>query len=329
MSNHTKNGVFTISLDFEIHWGVSDHRTIEGYRENLENVPKVVERLLDLFEKRKIHATWATVGMLFGDTKTELKNMVPPGLQPTYLNPKYSNYPVLEMAGENIIADPFHFALPLIQKIQRTSGQEIGSHTFSHFYCLERGQTLEQLRADLVAAKKMAKKMDVELKTIIFPRNQYDEKTLEICRELGFSVFRGNENHWIYEPRNRENETLSRRFARLLDTYINLSGNNTHLPTCENGLWNVPSSRFLRPFSPKLAVLDGLRFQRIKNEMTRAARQKRLFHLWWHPHNFGKYMDQNFKFLEKVLDHFENLRQREGFESLNMFEIANQSKFSV
>ena len=50
-------GTFVLSLDFEIHWGVSDHRTIESYNENLRNVPEVVRRTLALFEKRKIHAT--------------------------------------------------------------------------------------------------------------------------------------------------------------------------------------------------------------------------------------------------------------------------------
>ncbi|MEI2824755.1 MAG: hypothetical protein V9F02_15165 [Chitinophagaceae bacterium] len=69
-------GVMVISLDFEIHWGVSDRRSIESYRENLESVPAVVLRLLDIFRENKIHCTWATVGMLFCKSKKELFSYV-------------------------------------------------------------------------------------------------------------------------------------------------------------------------------------------------------------------------------------------------------------
>ena len=87
-----KGGIFVISLDFEIHWGVSDHRTIESYHENLKNVPLVVQRLLELFGRRNIHATWATVGMLFCQNKRELSESVAEEQQPTYNNPEIHHY---------------------------------------------------------------------------------------------------------------------------------------------------------------------------------------------------------------------------------------------
>ena len=58
-------GIFTISLDFELFWGVRDHRTLEDYGENVRNVHKIVPGLLALFDKYDIHCTWATVGFLF------------------------------------------------------------------------------------------------------------------------------------------------------------------------------------------------------------------------------------------------------------------------
>ncbi len=56
-------GTFVISLDFELHWGVRDHRTVADYRENLLGVRRVVPALLSLFSEFGIHATWATVGL--------------------------------------------------------------------------------------------------------------------------------------------------------------------------------------------------------------------------------------------------------------------------
>jgi hypothetical protein len=69
-------------------------------------------------------------------------------------------------------------------------------------------------------------------------------------------------------------------------------------------------------------MLDGLRLGRIKNAMTDAALNKRLYHLWWHPHNFGRNTAQNIAFLERIAEHYVLLRERHGFASLNMEELS-------
>jgi hypothetical protein len=87
---------------------------------------------------------------------------------------------------------------------------------------------------------------------------------------------------------------------------------------------NIPGSCFLRPYNRKLSFLESLRISRIKNEMTAAAKKNAVYHLWWHPHNFGKDMDKNFAGLEKILDHFSTLNSKYGMQSLNMKEIYEQ-----
>ena len=57
-----KKGILTISLDFELYWGLIDQLQIEDYESNLKNVHKVIPKLLNLFSKNSINATWATVG---------------------------------------------------------------------------------------------------------------------------------------------------------------------------------------------------------------------------------------------------------------------------
>jgi hypothetical protein len=57
--------------------------------------------------------------------------------------------------------------------------------------------------------------------------------------------------------------------------------------------------------------------------MTFAAKKKRLYHLWWHPHNFGKNVQENINFLKKILDHYLLLKNRYSFISLNMGELPS------
>jgi peptidoglycan/xylan/chitin deacetylase (PgdA/CDA1 family) len=319
-------GTFVISIDFEIHWGVSDHRTIESYNENLSNVPEVVRRTLELFERRKMHATWATVGMLFCHNKKELFEHVDPEHRPTYDNPALSNYVIAEQAGEDERSDPYHYANSVVKQIIQTPFQELGTHTYSHYYCLEPGQTPQQFYHDLAAAKKLIEKEKVNAVSIVFPRNQYNDDCLEQCRKTGFYCYRGNYPSWIYRAEAKSTESKWKRAARFFDTYLPVTGQRYVRAEQHDGMVNVPASCFLRPYNKQFSFLESLRMRRIKKEMEVAAKKKAIYHLWWHPHNFGKDMDRNFNNLEMILDHFDKLAVKYGMVSSGMKEIYEQIK---
>lgn len=319
-----KTGIFTISLDFEIHWGVSDHRTVESYRENLLNEPVVVRRLLKLFEQRKIHATWATVGMLFCRNKKELFDLVKPEHRPSYESKSLSNFLVAETAGEDEQNDPYHFSGSTVKDIAVTPYQELSTHTYSHYYCLEPGQLPQQFDHDLAAARHLLQREGVPAVSIVFPRNQYSEEYLEQCRKNGFYCYRGNYPSWMYSPQAKSTEGKMKRAFRFLDTYLPVTGQRYVHVTKEKDLVNVPASCFLRPYSKRFSFLEGLRIRRIKKEMEAAAKKKALYHLWWHPHNFGANMEENFATLALILDHFDHLSKRYGMISMNMKEIYEQ-----
>ena len=156
MANSTPSpeppGALVISLDFEINWGVRDQQTLAQYGPHLLGVRQAVPAMLELFAEYGLHATWATVGLLFFRTKAELLAHLP-AVQPQYADPNLSPYLALDAVGEDEAHDPYHFGYSLIQQIKATPGQEMASHTFCHYYCLERGQTLEAFRADLQAAE--------------------------------------------------------------------------------------------------------------------------------------------------------------------------------
>src|SRR5687767_6180386 len=108
----TRRGALVISLDFEIHWGVRDHRPADSpYSANLLGERQAIPAMLRLFEAYGIHATWATVGMLFARTREEWRDLSP-HLKPRYTRPELDPYD--EPLGENEEADPLHFAPTLI-----------------------------------------------------------------------------------------------------------------------------------------------------------------------------------------------------------------------
>ena len=104
---------------------------------------------------------------------------------------------------------------------------------------------------------------------------------------------------------------------------MNISGNNTYTieDTKNKELIDVPGSRFFRPYSRKLSFLEGLKIRRIKQSMTDAAKNGRIYHLWWHPHNFGTYMQENLSLLEEICRHFDYLKKTYNLKSSFISEI--------
>ena len=314
-------GTFIISLDFELHWGVRDVRTVGQYRENLIGVRRAVPAMLATFAEYDIHATWATVGFLFLSSRSELLRALPTE-RPQYEDARLSPYADMDVIGQDENDDPFHFARSHLEQIRSSQAQEIGTHTFSHYYCLEPKQSIIAFRADLGAAMAAAADFGVVMKSIVFPRNQYDEAHLRICGEIGLKAFRGNPKSWMYRPRSGAGEKYWVRAARLFDSYCNLSSHNCYSLTgaARDVPMNLPASRFLRPYNARVPVAQALQERRVKDDLTYAARQGMAYHLWWHPHNFGTHLEENIGMLRHILDHFQDLRERYGMQSKNMAE---------
>ena len=318
-----QRGVFTISLDFELYWGFVGERSVKQYTENLLGVYSAIPAILKIFNEYNIHATWATIGFLFFDTFESLLKSTPSRI-PKYIDSELSPYKYIASALHANEDELIHFAPSLIKTVSSSANQEIGSHTFSHYYCLEKGQDLAAFKADLVAAKSIAKKNKLKITSLVFPRNQYTPEHVSACKELGIVAFRGNEPFWSYDAVGYD--SLIRRAFRLADTYTNISGQNTYSQTVLSRKFpfNIPSSRFLRPYSKRLKYIEPYKLRRIKSGLTYAAKSRQIYHLWWHPHNFGSNLDENMNFLKKVLNHYSILNQTHGMESLNMSELSDR-----
>jgi peptidoglycan/xylan/chitin deacetylase (PgdA/CDA1 family) len=317
-------GALVISLDFELHWGVRDKRSVDGsYRENLLGAREAIPQMLDLFEEFGIAATWATVGFLFAKTREEREEFSP-SVRPQYENPKLDAY--TEPTGNSEDDDPMHYASSLIGRIAKTPKQEIATHTFSHYYCQEPGETPDAFAADIASAMAIGRRYGFDIRSIVFPRNQFRAGYEGILKQAGITCYRGNEPNWMYRPRPRGEETLAVRAPRLIDGYISLSGPKFvrwEEITQPNGMRDVRASMFLRPYSTQRKSLEPIRLRRIAGGIRAAAKNRGIFHLWWHPHNFGKNIAENLEFLRSVLKVFAEQRQVHGMQSLSMIEVAS------
>jgi peptidoglycan/xylan/chitin deacetylase (PgdA/CDA1 family) len=322
--NTPRFGALVISLDFELHWGVRDKRSVDGsYRENLLGARQAIPQMLDLFEEFGVAATWATVGFLFAKNRQE-RDEFSPSLRPQYKNPKLDAYS--ELTGNSEDDDPLHYASSLIARVAKTPRQEIATHTFSHYYCQEPGETREAFAADIASAMAIGRRCGFDIRSIVFPRNQFRSGYESVLKEAGITCYRGNEPNWMYRPRARGEETLAVRAPRLIDGYISLSGPKYFRweeITRNNGLHDVRASMFLRPYSTQRKSLEPIRLRRIAGGIRAAAKDRGIFHLWWHPHNFGKNITENLEFLRGVLKVFAEQRQVHGMQSLSMIEVAS------
>lgn len=315
-------GRFMISLDFELFWGMTGTVPFAQYEPNILAGREAIPRVLALFDRYGIHATWATVGFQFAQNRQQLLQFCPAqALRPGYLDHTSDTYPLLDSVGEDERTAPCFYSLDLLREIAGHPHQEIASHTFSHYYCREPGQTTEQFRADMQAAQAIARAQGYEIKSLVFPRDMSTPEHAAVLRELGFTAYRDEADDWIH---HRVPIRLLRRALTLLDVYLPLTGMAGSQPENQDGIVRLVGNRQFRYYFKPLGFLEGLKVARIKAQMRHAARHGKTYHLWWHPHNLGDHTEALLVQLEQILSYYQVLQTRYGMCSQNMREAADE-----
>lgn len=318
-------GALCISLDFELFWGVRDKRSLDAWALRLLNAREAVKRMLDIFAAYGVQATWATVGALMCRGKREFLEYSPQ-VRPAYDNPRLSPYGSTESLGESETADPYHFAPSLVARIRDTPGQEVGCHTYAHYYCQEPGHSVAAFSADVQAAQNVAALHGLRLQSLVFPRNQVGQDCLDVCLANGISAYRGRARFW-----GEKGKDACSRAARLANAYFPLSGSGAWRleNTAEMAPVNIRASHFLRPHAPGRAFLEPVKLKRLEVAMEAASRKGRVLHLWWHPHNFGDETEANMAALRTLLEKWRTLHEKKGMQSLHMAGLAALAKGNI
>ena len=305
---------FVISLDFELFWGVIESRSFNSYKTNVEGVWESVPKMLELFKKYNIGATWATVGMLMCKDFKEWSSFKSNNY-PNYKNIKINPYNLGQLVKNN---EKLFFAKDLVKKIIDYDNQEIASHTFSHYYCKEDGSDIDSFNDDISSSIEISSKLNINIKSIVFPRNQVNEKFFNILKKNNIFIYRGNIDSFLYRNGHSVPYGIIGRSLRLADSIFPISKSLISNPAINNSLINVPASLFLRPYNKNFKSFELKKINRIKKVMLDAAINQKVFHLWWHPHNFGINFDENFYILEEVLKYYNFLNSNYGMESFTM-----------
>ncbi len=319
------NGIFSISLDFELHWGSFEtmKKLNEKSRRYFTNTRKVIPEMLSLFEKSELHVTWAIVGMLYLKNAKEWNENLPNQI-PSFNNPEVSAYEWVKKNGFSSENDLEHFAPELIDLIKNTPYQEIGTHTFAHYFCLEKGQNKDQFREDIRMACKVAAEKGIEIKSLVFPRNQFNKDYLSICKEFGITSVRTNPAIWYWSY--AADSSLLKKIFRTGDAYLNFQPIKMvklkDINISRNPL-QLPAARLYRPWTKRFPFQNKLKLNRILNEMTVAAKNNAYYHLWWHPENFGTHPNECMQELAQIANHFHHLKSKYGMKSLTMQETTD------
>ena len=296
------------SLDFELRWGVHDRLGLDAdrYRKNLEGAREAVPRLLQLFSKRGVRATWATVGALGCSDWDDYFRRAPP--PPRYFNSQFAvNRHFADLDPDGVL----HFAPDLVALIAETAGQDLGTHTFSHIYLGELGVMEADAIADHAATLALFReRFYITPTSLVFPRNQV--AFLAHYRAQGISAWRDNESSWYYQLTRHTNHPVVRAF-RVTDglTPWRARGGSFSDGRC-------PSTLFVRVGLPE--SLWRLHLARIVNEVRR-IKNGGVLHFWLHPHNLGADVSRGIQRLEQVLDVIDRKAPR-GATYASMHDLA-------
>ncbi len=286
-----EKGAFCISIDLEAAWGVWDKLTPQYLSKCLELERMIVDRILSIFDRYDISATWAIVGHL------------------------------LEKRGDRAAGElPAWYAPDMIEAIRAArTEQEIGSHSFAHIYFSE--NTSERVQSDLAAARTIHERYGLEFTSFVFPRNMVSH--LPLLARAGIRVFRGIDHGWHMAAPGRHPVA---RILHLLDTMIPLAPAVVRPVMHPGGLVELPGSRLLmgrnglrklvRPAVLELKAKRGLRA---------AARDKGVFHLWFHPTNFYYDSERQFATLETIVREAALLRGQQRLDIVPMRSFAGDT----
>ena len=321
-SEQLERGVFTLSLDFELIWGTVDHGGPEPFRRACEiERDVVIDRLLALLAEFEIPATWCVVGHLFlGDCAPVGGVKHPEIVRPSHrwVDGDWFRY---DPTG-NEETDPIFYGETLIEKVMACPvRQEIGCHSFSHVVFGDPGCSRETAASELAESVRLASERGITLRSFAFPRNRVGH--LDVLQEHGIACYRGPEPVW-YErdgvPRH------AKRLGHLADVLTARRPPVVSPVAVDGRPWNIPGSMLYFPMHGRRRYIPlSVRVRRAEKGLTRAARERKIFHLWFHPTNLADESERMFAGLRRVFERAGALRDSGAIVFRSMGSIAADS----
>lgn len=310
VSPNLERAAFVISIDTEMSWGLM-HRRTETYCFDAER--EALQRLLGLFDRHQIPATWAVVGHLMLDSCSPVEGVKHPEIvRPDYEwldGDWFDDDPCSDLARA-----PSWYAPDLIDLIRAAPvGHEIASHGFSHIMAGEPGCSRESFESEVVAAKAVASDRGLQLHTLVHPRNQIGH--VDVLVEQGITAYRGK------RPADHPHSL----WQRIVDRSVG-SERTAVRPLAEDGIWNLPATILFdvdaRPRTWRIWL------RQVERRLQQAIGRNAMFHLWFHPHNLRDNPEIAFAALDRLCSVAARHRVRAELDTITMGELADRLPLS-
>ncbi len=313
------SGVFTMSIDTEMAWGMLHNHQVESHRYAYDRVREAVDFLVHLMEKYEIRSTWAFIGHLMLDSCSSEG-----GKHPGIVRPQYEWFEgdwFDQDPASSVKDDPIWYGPDLLERVRACKvPQEIGSHTFSHITVGDPGCTKEAFDSDLSECTRIASQNGINLRSFVYPRNKIGlQRTLV---EHGFESYRGNLRRW-YDDYGRVLFSI----AHKIDNFLPIAPPVVY-PDKDDGLWNIPASYYyphsepsLRDWGRRLPI--WVREAKIRRGVDKAIEKNGIFHLWFHPFNLASNLEPLGRGLDRALAHVARMRDAGKLKVMSMSDLVD------
>jgi peptidoglycan/xylan/chitin deacetylase (PgdA/CDA1 family) len=310
-----ERGAFVLSIDTELMWGSFHRMSVSEFEARNGNLREVIAMILAMLDRYHVPVTWAMVGHLFLDScdRAEDGRAHPDVVRPTYdwyPHDWYRQDPCTDLA-----TDPLWYGTDVLELVRSArASHEIGSHSFGHLVFGDLGCPAEAARDDIEAWSAAARDRGISGRSFVFPRNRVGH--LDLVAAGGFRCYRGY--------RMPASQSLSHRAPDALRDVLGMSANPSKPTVTASGLLEIPGSMpFLVPRGRlRRWVSVRARVAKAKGGMKRAARQRAVFHMWFHPMDMAQDREARLGGLEGILSEVDRLRRAGDLEPLTMGALA-------
>ena len=299
---------FIMSLDCEGKWGMADGLRPYHHRDLTDrNLVQAYAQLLAMLARHDIAATFAFV-MAFTLSEAQRRGFAVLDRQQNPGDGWLRHYWASLDAGLN---EGWHVPEAL-DRVRGDGRHEIASHSFCHRPLGDDVIDEAEAAAELAHAAEAAKLKQVELRTLVFPRNQVGN--LGAVRSAGYLGYRTR----LDRPGGARGKA-----GALLDEFDTRAAPQEPLAD-RQGLVAIPPGRFFNwRFGLRRLVPPPVTVARWRNQLDRCAREGGIVHLWLHPHNLIT-GPGTANVLAEVLGHVARLRDRGAIEVLTQRQYCER-----
>lgn len=285
---------FIMSLDCEGKWGMADSLQPFHHRDLTDrNLAGAYAQLAGMLARHDIAATFAFV-MAFALTQAERQGFAVLNGRDKAGDPWLRHYWASLDAG---LGEGWHVP-EAFDRVRDDKRHEIASHSFCHRPLGDGDIDEAGASAELADAAEAARLKQVELRTLVFPRNQVGN--LPAVKSAGYLGYRSR----LGRPGGGWG-----KMKALLDEFDTRAGPQEQRAERE-GLVAIPPGRFFNwRFGLRRLVPPQVTVARWRNQLDRCAREGGIVHLWLHPHNLIT-GPGTADVLEEVLGHVARLRDK-------------------